>query len=109
MMRHLINRLCLMLSAVFLVSCASAIPPARIGDYVSSKPRAGDGALTTINERPLQAGLVVVSDTVDLGAAPSLPEEALVRLGENLQRDLGHTSPVAIMEVIQAGPIKPQV
>jgi hypothetical protein len=98
-----------MLSAAFLVSCASAIPPARIGDYVASLHRAGNGAFTTINQRPLQAGLVVLSDTADLGAAPSLPEEALVRLGERLQQDLGHAGPVAIIEVIQAGHVTPQV
>jgi len=55
--RHLLNQLCLMLSAVFLVSCASAIPPARIGDYVSSEHRAGGAAFTRINQRPLQAVL----------------------------------------------------
>ena len=45
-MRHLLNQLSLMLSAVFLISCASAIPPARIGDYVSSEHKAGDEALS---------------------------------------------------------------
>ncbi|MGH7147140.1 MAG: hypothetical protein ACREIJ_04465 [Nitrospiraceae bacterium] len=107
-MRHLLNRLSLMLSAVFLVSCASAVPPARIGDYVSSEHQAGDDAFTRINQRPLQAGLVVVSDTADLGAAPNLPEEALARLGESLQRDLGRAIPVAIREIIPAGHIRPQ-
>jgi hypothetical protein len=107
-MRHLLSWLSLILSAVSLVSCASAIPPARIGDYVSSMHRAGDGAFTTINQRPLQAGLVVVSDTADLGAAPNLPEEALDRLGERLQRDLSHTIPVVITGIIPAGHIRPQ-
>ena len=107
-MRHLLNQLSLMLSAVFLVSCASAVPPARIGDYVSSEHQAGDDAFTRINQRPLQAGLVVVSDTADLGAAPHLPKEALARLGESLQRDLVRAIPVVIKEVIQAGYIRPQ-
>ena len=107
-MRHLLNWLSLVLSAVFLVSCVSAIPPARIGDYVSSKHRAGDGAFTLINQRPLQAGLVLVSGTGDLGTAPNLPEEALARLGESLQRDLSRIIPVAINEMIPAGHIRPQ-
>ena len=107
-MHHLVNQLSLMLSAVFLVSCTSAIPPARIGDYVSSEHRAGDDAFTRINQQPLQVGLVVVSDTADLGAAPHLPEEALARLGESLQRDLGRAIPVAIKEMIPAGHIRPQ-
>ena len=107
-MRHLLNQLSLMLSAVLLVSCASAVPPARIGDYVSSEHQAGGDAFTRINQRPLLAGLVVVSDTADLGAAPNLPEEALARLGKSLQRELGRAISVAIKEVIQAGDIKPQ-
>ncbi|MGH7183586.1 MAG: hypothetical protein ACREJN_16635 [Nitrospiraceae bacterium] len=109
-MRDLLTWLGLVLSAVFLASCVSAIPPARIGDYVSSKHRPGIGAFTTINQRPLQAGLVLVSDTVDLvdlGAAPNLPEEALARLGKSLQRDLSRTIPVAINEIIPAGHIMP--
>ena len=106
-MRYLLNRFLPMLSAIFLVSCASAIPPARIGDYVSSEHQAGD-AFIRINERPLQAGLVVVSDTTELGAAPNLPEEALARLGESLQQDLGRAIPVAIKEMIAAGDFRPQ-
>jgi hypothetical protein len=107
-MGHLLNRLSLMLSAVFLVSCASTVPPARIGEYVSSEHQAGDDAFTRINQRPLQAGLVVVSDTEERGAAPNLPEEGFVRLGERLQRDLGHAIPVAITEIILTGHIRPQ-
>jgi hypothetical protein len=107
-MRHLFNQLSLMLSAVLLVSCASAIPPARIGDYVSSDHQVGDDAFARINQRPLQTGLVVVSDTTELGAAPNLPEEALARLGESLQRDLGRAIPLAITEMITADHIRPQ-
>ena len=97
-----------MLSAVFLVSCASAIPPVRICDYISSEHQAGDDAFTRINQRPLPAGLVAVSDTADLGATPNLPEEALARLGESLQQDLGPVMPVAIKKMIPAGHIRPQ-
>jgi hypothetical protein len=107
-MRQLLKQLGFMLSAVFVVSCASAVPPARIGNYVSSEYQAGDDAFTKISQRPLQAGLVVVSDTAELSAAPNLPEEALIRLGESLQQDLGRAIPVAIKEVIPAGHIRPQ-
>jgi len=107
-MRHQLNQVSLMLSTVFLVSCASAIPPARIGDYVSSELQVGENAFARINQRPLQAGLVVVSDTAEPGAAPNLPEEALVRLGESLQRDLSRALPVVITEMIPADYIKPQ-
>ena len=107
-MRYLLNQVSLTLSAVFLVSCASAIPPARIGDYISTEHLAGENAFTRIKQRPLQAGLVVVSDTAAPGAAPNLPEEALARLGESLQRDLGRAIPVAITELIPADHIRPQ-
>jgi hypothetical protein len=106
-MCHLLKQVSLMLSAVFVVSCASTIPSARIGDYVSSERQADDEAFARINQRPLQAGLVLVSDTAELGAAPNLPEEALTRLGESLQRDLGRAIPVAITEMIPADHIRP--
>jgi hypothetical protein len=107
-MRHLLNLFSLMLSAVFWVSCASDIPPARIGEYVSSEHNAADETLAQIDQRPLQAGLVVVSDTSDPGAAPNLPEEALVRLGESLQQDIGRAIPVVIKEIVPANYIRPQ-
>ena len=93
-MRHLLNQVSLMLSTVILVSCAPAIPPARIGDYVSSDHQAGDDAFARVNQRPLPAGLVVVSDMAEPDAAPNLPEEALARLRESLQRDLDRAIPV---------------
>ncbi|HSQ91800.1 MAG TPA: hypothetical protein VLM19_06475 [Nitrospiraceae bacterium] len=107
-MHHLFNQICLALSVAVLVSCASTIPPARIGDYVSSGRQIGDNTFTRIDQRPLQAGLVVVSDTAAPGAASNLPEEARVRLGEILQRDLGRAIPVALTEMISADRIRPQ-
>jgi len=107
-MRYLLNPISLVLSTVFLVSCASAIPPARIGDYISSEHQAGDDAFARVDQRPLQAGLVVVSDMAEPGVAPNLPEEAFARLRESLQRDLDRAIPVAIKEVIPADHIRPQ-
>jgi hypothetical protein len=106
-MRQRFQQFSLILSTVFLMSCASAVPPARIGDYVSSWGQGGGEALARIDQRPLEAGLIMVSDTAEPGAAPNLPEEALARLRENLQRDLGRAIPVAITEVISADRIKP--
>jgi len=107
-MRQLPNQFSLLLSIVFLVSCASAIPPARIGEYVSSERKIFDDAFKRINQRPLQTGLVVVSDTAEPAAAPNLPDEALIRLGENLQQGLDRAIPVAITEVISADHIRPK-
>ena len=50
----------------------------------------------------------MVSDTAEPGAAPNLPEEALVRLGESLQRDLGRAIPLAITEILSADGIGPR-
>jgi hypothetical protein len=58
-MRQLPNQFSLLLSMVFLVSCASAIPPARIGEYVSLEHKTFDDAFSRINQRPLPTGLVV--------------------------------------------------
>ena len=99
-MRRGLDQFSLILSGVLLASCASAIPPPRIGDYVSSRYQVDSDALAKISQRPLRTGLVVVSDTAEPDAAPNLPDEALVRLGESLQRDLGRAIPVAITEVI---------
>jgi hypothetical protein len=107
-MRRVLNQFGLMLGVVFLVSCASGVPPSRIGDYLSTERQADDDALTTIDQRPLQAGFVVVSDTAAPGAAQNLPDEALLRLGESLQRDLSHAIPVVLTELISADRIKPQ-
>ena len=107
-MRHRFNQFSLMLIAIFMVSCAFAVPPARISEYVPSWRQVGSEAFTKIDQRPVQAGLVMVSDTAESGAAPNLPEEALARLGESLQRDLSRAIPVAITEIISADRIKPQ-
>ena len=97
-----------LLGTVLLTACASAVPPTRIGDYVSAERRAGDEALARIEQRPLQAGLVVVSDTADPGAAPNLPDEAMLRLVETLKQDISRAIPVTITEVLSADHIRPQ-
>jgi hypothetical protein len=107
-MRRLLNQFGLMLSVMLLVSCASAIPPARIGDYISSEHKACDDVSRRIGQKPVRAGLVVVSDTAAPGAAPNLPEEALARLREGLQQDFSRAIPLAISEVISADYIRPQ-
>lgn len=107
-MRRRLKQFSLMLSAVLFVSCASAVPPARSGEYVSSWRQVSSEAFTKIDQRPVQAGLIMVSDTAESGAVPSLPEEALVRLGESLQRDLGRAIPIAITEIFSADGIRPR-
>jgi hypothetical protein len=107
-MRQVLNQFSPILSVIFLMSCASALPPARIGDYVSSHhSQVGGDEFAWVNQRPLQAGLVVVPER-ELHADLNLPEEALVRLSESLQRDLGRAIPVTITDIIPADGIRPQ-
>jgi hypothetical protein len=96
------------LGAVVLTACASAVPPTRIGDYVSAEHQADEAALVKLEQRPLQAGLVLVSDTTDPGSAPNLPDEAMLRLAETLKQDIGRSIPVFIKEIIPSDHIRPQ-
>jgi hypothetical protein len=107
-MRDRAAKFSLLLSMFFFVSCASAVPPTRIGSYISTEQPADEESLAKIEPRPLQAGLVLVSDTADPGAAPNLPDEAMVRLGEALKQDIGRAIPVTIKEVVPADHIRPQ-
>lgn len=107
-MRHSMPISGSLLSLALFVSCASAVPPSRIGDYVSPDRRAEDGAFSRIEPRPVQAGLLLVPDTADPGAAPNLPDEAFVRLGEGLKQEIARAIPVVIKEVIPAENIRPQ-
>jgi hypothetical protein len=107
-MRRVLTQVSLLLSMALSVSCASAIPLARMGDYVSSGHPHGNEAFTRIDQRQIQAALVMVSDTAAPGASPNLPEEALYRLGEGLQRGIGRAIPIVITEIISTDRIKPQ-
>lgn len=97
-----------LLSALLLTACASAVPPSRLGDYVSSEHRGSEEALSHLEQRPLKAGLVLVSDQAEAGAVPNLPDEALLRLGETLKADITRALPVTITEVLAADQIRPQ-
>jgi hypothetical protein len=101
-----VTRLCLCVA--MLTACASAVPPTRIGDYISAEHNADEEALLTIEQRPLQAALVLVSDTADPGSAPNLPDEAMLRLAERLKQDISRSIPVTIKEIIPSENIRPQ-
>ena len=107
-MRGIVRVISGLLGAVLVTACASAVPPSRLGDYVSTERQVSEEALTQIEQRPLKAGLVLVSDTAEAGAAPNLPDEAFVRLGETLKQDISRAIPVTITEVLPAESIRPQ-
>lgn len=107
-MRGIVRVISGLLGAVLVTACASAVPPSRLGDYVSAERQVSEEALTQIEQRPLKAGLVLVSDTAEAGSAPNLPDEAFVRLGETLKQDISRAIPVTITEVLPAESIRPQ-
>jgi hypothetical protein len=107
-MSHLMRIPCSLLSCALLAACTSGFPPPRIDSYVSPDHRAGEEALSQIQQRPLQVGLVVVSDTAAPVASPNLPDVALVRLSERLKADIQGAIPVTIADVIPADDIRPE-
>jgi hypothetical protein len=80
-------------------ACAASVPPSRIAEYVPAEQSADESVLLN-HPRPLQAALVLISDTTAPDAAPNLPEEAFVKLGEELKQEISRTLPVAISTVV---------
>ncbi len=107
-MRGIVRVISGLLGAVLVTACAARVPPSRLGDYVSAERQVSEEALTQIEQRPLRAGLVLVSDTAEAGAAPNLPDEAFVRLGETLKQDISRAIPVTMTEGLPAESIRPQ-
>jgi hypothetical protein len=97
-----------LLGLVALVGCASTVPPNRLSSYLASETKPSTENLTNFYQRPPKAALVLVSDTSDPGAAPNLPDEALIRLGEVLKQEISRAIPVTITEVLSAEHIRPQ-
>ena len=97
-----------LLSVLLVAACAAAVPPSRLGDYVSSEHQASEESLSHIEQRPLKAGLVLVSDQAEAAATPNLPDEALLRLGETIKADVSRVLPVTITDVLPADHIRPQ-
>ncbi len=107
-MRDFAKGIGVLLGLAILVGCASTVPPNRLGSYLSSETKTSIEDLTKFYQRPPKAGLVLVSDTSDPGAAPNLPDEAFVRLGEELKQEISRAIPVTITEVLSAEHIRPQ-
>ncbi|WP_155969731.1 hypothetical protein [Nitrospira japonica] len=93
---------------MLLASCASAVPPSRLGDYLSPESQADAGVFGRLEPRPVPAGLLLVSDTAHPGASPNLPDEALRQLGESLKQEVSRAIPVRIKEMVPPESIQPQ-
>jgi hypothetical protein len=92
---------------LMLAACASAVPPSRIGEYVGPQTASGSSTLPALPRRAARAGLVVVPDTTAPDAAPTLPDEALVRLAETLQQRFDEALPIRIETIIPGEGIGP--
>jgi hypothetical protein len=91
-----------------LAACASATPPSRLADYVGQQALGESVSVSTLPEqRPVRAGLVVISDTTAPDAAPPLPDEALTRLSEKLKQEFSQFLPIAVEKIIPADGIQP--
>jgi len=97
-----------LLGLIVLLGCAAAFPPNRLDSYLSPETKTASENLTKIEQRPLKAGLVLVSDTSAPDAAPNLPDEAVVRLGEQLKQEVSRVLPITVTEVLSAEGIRPQ-
>ncbi|HXX75437.1 MAG TPA: hypothetical protein VEI50_09935 [Nitrospiraceae bacterium] len=107
-MRDFTKGIGVLLGLIVLMGCATAFPPNRLDSYLSPETKTASEDLTQIEQRPLKAGLVLVSDTSAPGAAPNLPDEAFVRLGEQLKQEVSRVLPVTVTEVLSAEGIRPQ-
>jgi hypothetical protein len=105
-MQQLVQGFSLLSASLLFWACASSVPPSRIADYVPADQPTEESLLAR-ETRPLEAGLVLISDTSAPDAAPNLPDEALMKLGEELKRDIGRVLPLTINAVIPAEGIRP--
>ena len=88
---------CYLILAGWLVvaACASTTPPSRLADYLGSQATSTpDGQLPT--QRPVRTALIVITDTDSPQAAPALPEEARLRIANELKDHINRGYPVVI-------------
>ena len=80
-------------------ACASTTPPSRLADYLGSQATSTpDGQLPT--QRPVRTALIVITDTDSPQAAPALPEEARLRIANELKDHINRGYPVVIETII---------
>jgi hypothetical protein len=101
-------RVLLLIVAFSFSACASTTAPSRIGDYVTKDEKVPENLVITMpDQRPVQAGFLVIADKTDPGSAPGLPDEALARFREELRQEFGNGLPFTIKQLIQADGITP--
>ena len=106
-MRRFVTQTGLVLGVLVLAACASAVPPSRLASYIGQEAVSGQVIAEVPAQRPIRAGLVVISDTAAPDAAPALPDEAVHRLAETLQAEMSRITPFAIEKIIPSEGITP--
>lgn len=107
--KRTLHRVWLVTSCLLLflqvVACVSTTPPRRLPDYLgqeSLKEMAG----APLPPVPIHAGLAVITDASAPGAAPPLPDGALIRLAETLRQQLSEMTPIVIDRILPAEGIR---
>jgi hypothetical protein len=96
------------LSGAGLSACATVVPPNRLADYVGHQAmRETPPDVTLPDRRPLKAGLLLVGDTTAPDASPTLPDQALIQMSEQLQQQFSQFLPLSIEKIIPAEGIRP--
>lgn len=91
-----------------LSACAMVVPPNRLADYVGPQAMSASPADVTLpDKRPLRAGLLLIADTTAPDASPSLPDQALVQMAEQLQQQASQFLPLTIEQIVPADGVRP--
>ena len=98
-MNAAIGLLFVLIWAFGVSGCASSHPSSRLDQYIGA-PVTDLQSVPLPEERPIRASLLVVSDQSGPEAAPILPEEARVRLAEQLKEEINRGYPIVINKAI---------
>lgn len=103
------DRLLLLSFCLLLTACVAPSPAGRLGQYVpeTGQGPAGDQRLPL--ERPLHVSLVLVPDSGGPDAAPSLPDDAIRKVGEDLRAAVSRGYPLIIDRVVHGTEIPPEI
>jgi hypothetical protein len=98
-----LHNVLILFGLVLVAGCATGVPSSRLGVYLGSPPGEPAGQSIPIPSGQMRAGLVVITDTGAPDAAPALPDEAVNRLAESLQKDVNQFLPIVRIDSILSG------
>lgn len=96
------------LAVLGLSACATVVPPNRLADYVGPQAvRETPPDVILPDRRPLKAGLLLIDDTTAPDASPTLPDQALIQMAEQLQQQFSQFLPLSIETIVPADGVRP--